>query len=637
MDSGMTKKVAVVVSALDEEYQNNIIRGINRSAEENQLSVSYFAAFGGLVNSKRFDLGEYSIYDVIDYSKFDGILLMLNTFGDPVIRRKLLDRISAAHKPTVVFEPTDNPDFYDICIDNFSVMKELVNHIIKHHHAKVINCITGPLANPEAQLRFDAVREAMAENGIELDENRIFYGNFRSHDGKEAIDDFMQSGLSLPDAFICANDSMALTVVSSLEKYGYKVPDDVIVTGFDNTFNARNAFPALTTVNRPLLEAGYKACDILVNLLYGNKQPRNTILKSSPIFSESCGCTDETADDLKTYKKRTYNRMEATNNNIHALNRLTAELAGTETASATYDVVEKCMGDLNLEKFCLCLTEDWQEAYSSAHDLSSSKSLYSQYMTAPLIWDKGERRSVDLFASSDMFPESFGNGFEINYFLPLHFSERCLGYYIIKNSDFPISSLLCHTLSMNLSNSLENIRKLCHLNKAMDELNRLYVIDPLCNIYNRNGFFNIAENLFKECIAHHKEVMISFIDMDGLKFINDNYGHNEGDFAIQRLAAIIRKCSGTRSICARFGGDEFVIMTANAGEDYAFELEKRLYTALDNINSIVRKPYIISASIGSIITSENDNETLYDVIDRADDKMYAVKKEKKKARFSEPL
>ena len=71
MDSGMTKKVAVVVSALDEEYQNNIIRGINKSAEENQLSVSYFAAFGGLVNSKRFDLGEYSIYDVIDYSKYN--------------------------------------------------------------------------------------------------------------------------------------------------------------------------------------------------------------------------------------------------------------------------------------------------------------------------------------------------------------------------------------------------------------------------------------------------------------------------------------------------------------------------------------------------------------------------------------
>lgn len=634
MDSGNTKKIAVVVSALDEEYQNNIICGINRSAEENQLSVSYFAAFGGLVNNRRFDLGEYSIYDLIDYSKFDGILLMLNTFGDPEIRHKLLSDITAAHKPTVVFEPTDDPEFYSICIDNYSVMKELVEHIIKHHHAKVINCITGPLANPEARLRFDAVREAMAENGVELDEKRVFYGNFRSHDGKEAIDEFVRSGLSLPDAFICANDSMALTVVSSLEKYGYKVPDDVIVTGFDNTFNARNSSPALTTVKRPLFEAGYKACDILVNLLYGNKQPKATILKSSPVFSESCGCTDETADDLKTYKKKTYNRMEVTNNNIHALNKLTAELAGAETVASTFEVIAQNMNDLNLEKFCLCLIEDWQETYVSAPDLSS-RTGYSRYMTAPLILDKGSRRSVDLFPSRDMFPDGFGKGYEVNYFLPLHFSERCLGYYIITNSDFPISSLLCHTLTMDLSISIENIRKLCHINKAMDELNRLYVIDPLCNIYNRNGFFNIAENIFKESIAHHNKVLISFIDMDGLKYINDNYGHNEGDFAIQRLAAIIRKCSGTRRVCARFGGDEFVILTANAHENDAEELENRFYDELENINSIVKKPYTISASIGSIITSEEDDDTIYDVIDKADDKMYTVKKEKKKARLSE--
>ena len=171
----------------------------------------------------------------------------------------------------------------------------------------------------------------------------------------------------------------------------------------------------------------------------------------------------------------------------------------------------------------------------------------------------------------------------------------------------------------------------------MDELNRLYVIDPLCSIYNRNGFFNVAEDLYKECIAHHKKVMISFIDMDGLKFINDNYGHNEGDFALQHLAAIIRKCCDTRTICARFGGDEFVILTPNAGKDEAADFERRLYTALDNINRNVKKPYKISASIGSIISSEEDNDTIYDVIDRADDKMYATKKEKKKARLSEAL
>ena len=238
MVSENTKKIAVVVSALDEEYQYNIIRGINRCAEEHKLNISYFAAFGGLVDSRRFDLGEYSIYNLIDYSKFDGVLLMINTFGDAEMRKKVLDKVGAVNKPTVVFESKENPDFYDISIDNFSVMKKLVSHIIKHHNAKVLNCVTGPLANPEAKSRFDAFCAAMEENGLTVEERRIFYGNFRSYDGKQAVDDFLQSGLPLPDAFICANDSMALTVVSSLEKAGYKVPDDVMVTGFDNTFNA---------------------------------------------------------------------------------------------------------------------------------------------------------------------------------------------------------------------------------------------------------------------------------------------------------------------------------------------------------------------------------------------------------------
>ena len=118
------KKVAVVVSALDEEYQYNILRGINRFAREKMLNISCFAAFGGMVSSKKFDIGEYSIYDLIDYAKFDGILLMLNTFGDADMRAKIVSRISASGKPTVVFESKENPDFYDISIDNFSVMKK---------------------------------------------------------------------------------------------------------------------------------------------------------------------------------------------------------------------------------------------------------------------------------------------------------------------------------------------------------------------------------------------------------------------------------------------------------------------------------------------------------------------------------
>lgn len=623
--------IAAVVSGLDEEYPYNIIQGINKFARDHNMNVSYFAAFGGVVDSRRFDIGEFSIYNLTDFSKFDGALLLTNTFSDPKIRGKIIDKVRSAGIPAVVFESKDYPDFYDISIDNFSVMKKLVDHIIRDHKAKVINFISGPLANPEAKARYDAFQCSMKENGLEVDENRIYHGVFRSFDGMQAIEAFKRSGMSLPDAFICANDSMALTAISSLEKMGYRIPDDVIVTGFDNSFNARNSFPALTTVKRPVYFSGYKACEIIYSLINGEEQPKSTVLEASPVFTESCGCSPQDQDEMREYKKNTYQRIERNNSNVHMLNRLTAALAETTTAEENFDEIEKIVHELDCEKFCICLVSDWESTYNSSYVMSESAS-YAEIMTAPLIWDKGERRSVERFLSREMFPEPMKTGGNISYFLPLHFGERCLGYYIMTNSDFPIYSLLCHTLTMSISNSIENISKLMHINKTMDELNRLYIMDPLCGIYNRNGFVNVANDMFCDCVENKKLMMMSFIDMDGLKFINDNFGHNEGDDALKRLAGIIRGCCGKNSVCARFGGDEFVIFTVNVDESSREMLESRFEKSLESTNRLLKKPYDLAASIGSVVLVPQEGDTLYSIAKQADANMYRVKRERYAAR-----
>lgn len=630
------RNIAVIVIGLDEEYQYNVIRGINQYAREHDVNISYFAAFGGVVDSRKFDLGEFSIFNLTNFSYFDGALLMLNTFSDADVKARIVERVRASGIPALAFETKDYPDFYDISIDNFKVMKALINHVIVEHGARTLNFVSGPLSNPEGRMRYEAYLSAMEENGLEIDERRIFYGSFRGYDGKLAVDAFLESGLPLPDAFICSNDSMALTLVTSLERLGFRVPNDVIVTGFDHTFSARNACPALTTVKRPLFVSGYQACEKLCRLLNGENQPRSTELKATPVFTESCGCPGDTADDLREYKKRTSHRLEITNSNILMLNRLTAGLAEAETTAEDMDVIEKVIRDIDCEKFCLCLTADWQEAFSPKMPPRDPNG-YSEYMTAPLIWDRGARRSVAIFKSREMFPEPPRSGGNIYYFLPLHFGDRCLGYYIITNGDFPIYSLLCHTLTMNISNSIENIRKLFHLNRAMEELNRLYVIDPLCEIYNRHGFINLTGEMFRESIAQQESVILSFIDMDGLKFINDNYGHNEGDFAIRQLAEIVKSCAGTRGICARIGGDEFIIFARGAGADSADALAAKFNESLRLCNERLQKPYQLSASIGSIVTVPGKDDTLYSMIQQADDKMYEIKKLKKNTRRSEQL
>ena len=627
---GNVINIAVYVAGLDEEYQNNIITGINEFARSNNINVSYFAAYGGMLDSKVFDIGEYSMYNLAELSFFDGAILMTNTINDKNVKSSIIDRVLEAGIPAVIFDCDDYPEILNISIDNSAAMRNMVRHVINVHGAKVLNYISGPMSNPEACDRLNAFREVMDESCLPVEEGRIFYGEFRPYDGKAAIEQYVESGLAMPDAFICANDAMALTAVSTLERFGYKVPDDVIVTGFDNTYSARNNCPALTSVKRPLSRAGSVACKVIYDIVSGN-EPDIEKMEAECVFTESCGCkmcSGDDSDAFTMYRKRTHNQIEESNDNLHKLNILTARLAETENTDDTFAVIRDFIADIGCEKFALCLTDDWQDQITT----SNMNHEFDSGLSAPLVWNNGETTCIEYFSSFDVYPEPLEDGGNISYFLPLHFKERVLGYFIITNSDFPITNLLCHTFSMNISNSLENLRKLSHINKAMEELNRLYVIDPLCNVYNRNGFIKLADDLFRTSANEKKMVMLTFIDMDGLKFINDNYGHNEGDFAIQRLADVIKECCRRDSICARFGGDEFVVFDRKASPNDGLALEKRVNAKLESINNIICKPYKISASLGSIAAVPSETDTLYGMIHQADELMYEVKKKKKTSR-----
>ena len=627
MSTAKIYEIAVFVAGLDEEYQSNVITGINDFAVHNNVNISYFSAFGGMLDSKRFDIGEYSIYELANMDRFDGAILMTNTINDIEVKKRIIERITASGVPAVVFDCAEYPQLYNISINNVVAMEEMVRHVIKVHGAKIINYISGPMTNPEARDRLQAFRTVMEENGLDINEDRIYYGDFRSFDGRNAIEKFMRSGMKMPDAFICANDAMALTAVSTLEKHGLKVPDDVIVTGFDYTYSARNYCPSLTSVKRPLEEAGALACKTILNVIEGS-EPGELVLDASCVFSESCGCGENTNTSFGDYRKRTHNRIERTNDNIHKLNILTATLADTETLEEAVNAIGEFASELECQKFTLCLTNDWQDTFK----IYDRHGVFGVSMTAPLIWDNGNISSRSHFPASYMNPSPLQTGGNISYYMPIHFRERVLGYFIMTNSDFPISSLLCHTFSMDLSNSIENIRKLAHINKAMEELNRLYVIDPLSNLYNRNGFIKTVDDKFKICVKEKRSIMLTFIDMDGLKYINDNYGHKEGDFAIQRLAGVIRDCSHDDSVCARFGGDEFVIFDSDITEADADDMKRRFDANMENINHIISKPYTLSASLGSIICTPSETDTLYSLITKADELMYEVKRNKKNSR-----
>ncbi len=642
--NGKILSIAVIVAGIDEEYQYNIISGINEFAEENNINIFYFTAYGGVLANSNYDRGEYNIFRLLNYSKFDGIIFMGNTIGASDVRLSIAKDIKDTGIPTVVFDSDIDPDFYNIKIDNFKAMEDIVSHIVKEHNAKKINYVSGPMENPESRQRYEAYKSILRENNIEFESERVFFGEFRSVDGLHAANHILKSDIPFPDAVICANDAMALTVITTFEKHGIKVPDDVIVTGFDNISMARNFSPELTTVDRPLNMLGRKACQILKSALEGETPAKIHTVFTSPVFSESCGCgSDEMAiSGIKRFKKENYTKIEKCNYHISILNRMTSALADSESLETHADIINDFLSEINCDDFYICLCDNWEGCFrqqiNNASDAFNSveeyqKDGYAKYMNVPFCRVNGERINIGSFRSNDIYPFEFSKGGNISYFFPMHFRERCFGYCIAINTDIPITSMLFHTWIMNISNAIENVRKLNQLSDAIKKLDKLYVIDPLCEIYNRNGFVRSASKIFKECILNHKTVMIMFIDMDGLKIINDEYSHKEGDFALKTLASILKSCCTNGEICARFGGDEFLIFSENFDHDMAKILAEKINKKIEEVNKGINKPYEISASVGCYVTEAREEFPLFNMITKADQKMYEEKKRKKTSRY----
>lgn len=630
-------EIAVIVAGIDEEYQNAVLEGIISFAKSHNVNISCFAAFGGVITNKKYDLGEYNIYSLINFDLFDGVILMTNTISDPEEKKKMLKQVRASKLPAVIFDCNEFPEFFNIKIDNYNAMRAIVEHVIEVHGAKIINYISGPLTNPEADDRYHAFLDVMAEHSLTVDVRRVDFGEFRAIDGKKAINSFYKNSMPKPDAIISANDTMALAAVEELRNLGYKIPEDVIVTGFDNTFNARHHSPSLTTVDRPLDTAGYQACQVILDLIAGKPTGKELTLQASPVFAESCGCKSAYDENVSSYKQNVFKRLTDCHNDISILNRLTTDLADNDTLEDVIEDIARYVNELHLGRFSLCLCSNWDESFRDGwkqHEEHKPQIFgYTEKMSAPLIIDGEKKLAVESFSSSAMYPYRDGSSGNVSYFLPLHFREFCLGYYIITNSQFPLKSMLCHSIMLNVSHSVENIRKLLNLNSMIHELDKLYVNDPLCNIFNRNGFIRAADEIFNRCKRTGEKMLIAFIDMDGLKLINDNYGHKEGDFALQRLADVINNCCNRDYICARFGGDEFIILGSGAHDGDVELLENNFKKQLEHINAIINKPYKISASIGSIMSEVSDDLMLFTLITEADEMMYEKKKKKATSRY----
>lgn len=210
------------------------------------------------------------------------------------------------------------------------------------------------------------------------------------------------------------------------------------------------------------------------------------------------------------------------------------------------------------------------------------------------------------------------------FFIPLFFNNEELGVVILPYNN--VNSIdIYETLRVNISAAVKGAELLAKVQK-------LSITDELTGLLNRRGFFQFAYSRLP-CLCCNEEVkpVVLFLDMDGLKLINDNYGHKEGDTAIAVCAKLLSEVLRDKDIIGRVGGDEFVVFSSVKNAEDSDIVIKRIRKKFDEYNAENRHPYSILCSVGAMVLPPNATKEVFDsAIQKADDILYEEKKEKRK-------
>jgi len=166
-------------------------------------------------------------------------------------------------------------------------------------------------------------------------------------------------------------------------------------------------------------------------------------------------------------------------------------------------------------------------------------------------------------------------------------------------------------------------------NNVIETLRRLSLLDELTGLYNRRGLISLSEQHISLALRNHRNLMVVFADVDGLKSINDQYGHAAGDEALVRAAKVLRRTFRRSDIIGRIGGDEFAVLAIDASPEKMDGVMERLQQSQIAEDELHSEPYKVSLCAGIEYIDPSMPLSIEEWISRADLALYEEKRKRR--------
>lgn len=616
------KVIALCVSRLHDIEIARFVEELNKLLVPCGCSLWIYNITADLYWDEASTKAEISVFDLIDFEITDALIIMEEKIKSKTVSSRLLKRAKANGVPAIVVDG-DYEQVATVHYDYSRGFEQIVRHVIDCHGARNLHFMGGIPGNSFSDARLAVFRRVLAEKGLPFHDRSVSYGYFWAKPAKAAAEALIENG-SLPDAIICANDIMAINVSAVLQEHKIRIPEDVIVTGFDGQDEIFFSDPSITSARcgtSGLAESVFRA--VIDSLQYG-QITKDYLVEPTLILNESCGCSGEdvsTIGHTHSFNDRFYRYQDD--------NQLLAQISEWMQNSSSLQEACWCLYDPVLTDMCCIVDQRCQD--DTINLLESPDAGIQSQSTLLTFFDTEEKDFLQRpFPRKDIIPrleERMNSGMPL-IFNAMTFMNVSLGYYCFHFKDYEITDYckIPQIITM-LSFGVGGFITRQYQRYLRSRIESMYKYDALTGLHNRISFNKEVAALKKQHQDEQLPVTIILSDLDGLKSINDSYGHAAGDQAIAAAADALMKSCPPDSICMRFGGDEMIAVIPGACD--IARIRQSIHRCLDEFNESSGLDFRITTSIGTHktqLTQDMDLEKLFRFVD-AD--MYHEKQIKK--------
>ena len=603
---GTRKRIGLLVGQAEENYQKLFIEGFLKQAFSYDYDACVFAMYQKYQETTAREIGESTIFTLINYELFDAFVVLLDTIQTPGVADDVENQLKTHFNGPVICIDKESKYFPVVMTDHYSAVKKLIAHLIDEHGYRDIAYLTGKKWHLHSKERLQAYIDCMEEHSLPVREDRIFYGDFWYSSGEAMVDKLLKNRDNMPRAIACANDCMAIGVAKALENNGIHIPEEVAVVGYDSTEEGKTSPKPITSAPISAKECGVHAAICIKALFEGEPMPEFHA-EVELFIGSSCGCHNDSVVPKLNLRENwstdisEYSFYSCYN---HMMEDMLSKSQFKDLMNTIFTYVYQIR---EFESFHLCLNSQW----SDPSKLGARESQWQGYTDKMLpvlqcgrAGSNQNRINFDkMFDCKILLPALYEErdvpmAF---FFTPMHFEERCLGYAVISYGNEAKSYDDTYRLWLrNTMQGLECFRRIEALQQSNQLLQSSQIRDSLTGLYNYQGLLQQVKNYY----GHYVSVIA--IDIKGLAGINGQYGREEGNKAIRTTADILKSCVKSGISC-RLGNGEFVgvILSHDNNKKQVYKIKNNL---LERLQSIEGFNYELAVYVGCEVGEVSSRE-----------------------------